>query len=202
MRYVLPFIFLLFQISGLCQDQVLMMNGQTITCKVLDDYSYEIKLEVPRKKEKTKTIYLDRSEIFSITKAGEEEHLYYEFDPEMGNNFTINEMRFFLAGEEDARIGYQPRGTFWVGVALGAGGTVYAQGALLGTLIVPFAYTGFQLLPNIHIKEKTIRNINHQYNEHYAIGYERVARNKKIMAALKGSAVGIAIGLAVVIATQ
>ena len=55
----------------------------------------------------------------------------------------------------------------------------------------PVVYTVFQLLPYIKIKEGTISNLDNKHNEVYALGYERVARTRKIVSALAGSAMGM-----------
>ena len=58
-------------------------------------------------------------------------------------------------------------------------------------------YTLLQLIPNIRIKEACISDVQkHQWNEIYAMGYERVARPKRLLSALKGGGIGLVGGFA------
>ena len=51
-----------------------------------------------------------------------------------------------------------------------------------------------QLIPRIKIREETISNSENKYNEIYAMGYESVARSRKVIGGLKGSAIGVTVG--------
>lgn len=181
---------------SLCaQDCVLTMSGRAIPCEIIDDFGFEVRFEVTKKNGKKKELRLHKSEIFSVIKNGGAEEVYYAQDDILGDWMSEAEMRIFLAGEQDARNGYDDKPTVYVGMALGAGGAYLAQGGLITTLIVPIAYTLVQMAPVIRIREETITDIRHQYDEIYALGYERVARPKKIVGALKGSATGMVVGV-------
>lgn len=139
--------------------------------------------------------YTHRSDIFSMQKAGQEEEILYALDDVLGDWMTVDEMRIYMAGEQDARDNFKANGVFYAGMPVGAVVAYLAQGGLILTLGGPVLYTLLQLAPNIRIKEETITNLVHQYNEIYALGYERVARSKQMVQALKGSAIGMVLGL-------
>lgn len=137
---------------------------------------------------------IHRSEIFSITKPGIGESVLYVKDEALGDWLSIEEMRVFIAGEQDASRNFNTKPTFWTGVGLGAIGSYASQGGLITMFATPVAYTTFQLAPNIKIRESTMRHSGYKHNEIYALGYERTARPKKVLAALKGSALGMVVG--------
>ena len=147
-------------------------------------------------KGKVKESFVHRNEIFSIQKGAQTEQVFYALDDILGDWMTIDEMRIYMAGEQDARNFYKARLAFFLGIPLVAGSAYLAQGLLVLTLGGPVVYSLLQLAPTIKIREHTITNPLHQYNETYALGYERVARSRQVVQALKGSAIGMAVGLA------
>lgn len=177
------------------QDLMLTMSGHEIKCKVVSDSTLQIRYELSRKNGKQKPMSIHRSEVFSITKNGQESVLYAP-DPIIGDDMSVQELRIYIAGEKDAREKYKAVPTMLVGVALAGTGAYLSEGALMGTLAVPIIYPIAQLIPVIKIKEKNISNLNHQYNDIYASGYEGVARSKKIFAAFKGVLIGSIAGYA------
>lgn len=153
-------------------------------------------LERVFEKGKVKESFVHRSEIFSIQKGNEPEQIFYALDDVLGDWMTVDEMRIYMAGEQDARNFYKARLAFFIGIPLAAGSAYLAQGGLILTLGGPVLYSILQLAPTIRIRENTITNPLHQYNEIYALGYERVARSRQVVQALKGSAIGMAVGVA------
>jgi len=139
---------------------------------------------------------LHRSDVFSIQFEDKEEQVLYALDEVLGDWMTLDEMRIYMSGEQDARNNYKAKWAFYAGLPIGATTAFLAQGGLILTIGGPVLYTLVQLAPNIRIREKTITNPVHKYNEIYALGYERVARSRIVVQALKGSAIGMAAGIA------
>lgn len=183
---------------------ILAMSGKTIEGRLMSTEGAELKIEVPkrnrrffkRKKAKLQTLGIHKSEVFSVTFPEAGEWVIYAPDEALGDDLTSDEMRIYIAGQQDATDLYHPRGTVWLGLLVGAGGAIFASGGLLLTILPPVAYTAFQLVPFIRIKEHTIRNPEHRFNDVYASGYERVARSKKLLGGLKGSGIGMLVGVA------
>jgi hypothetical protein len=178
------------------QDVILAMSGREYKGRVTDDEGFQVIFEVTKKSGKVKTLKLHKSDVFSVTKEGQPEHVYYMPDVILGDELTVQEVRIYIAGQQDAADLFEVRPIFWIGFALAGAGGWMSQGGLLTPFIIPVLYTTFQLVPVIKIREKTIRNPAHKYNDLYASGYERVARSKKVMAALKGSGIGMVLGAA------
>jgi hypothetical protein len=191
--FIVPLVLLLTP-QLLCQDTLLFMSGKEIPCLIIDDTGFDIRYEITKRNNSKKELSIHRSEIFSVTKAEIGESILYEKDDLLGDWLTIEEMQVYIAGEQDATRNYDVESTFWVGVRLGAIASYGAQGGLISSIGTPLLYTSFHLAPKIRIRGSTMRHPGYKYNEIYALGYERTARPKKIMAALKGSCLGMVIG--------
>lgn len=189
-------------LSSSAQDLILKMSGHEIVCKITEVNDFEVRYEVKNKRGKLRSIASPRSDIFSITQKDSTENIFYSQDSFIGDDFTVQEMRIYIAGEQDALAGYDPRPTTYVGFGLGAAGGYLAEGGLITPLIIPVTYTLFQLVPKVKIREKTITNPNHRYDEIYAMGYESVARSRKVLGGLKGSSIGAVLGVVVYFIVQ
>lgn len=185
----------LFCPSLAAQDVVLAMSGREYNGQIIDDAGFQVILEVKKKSGKTKTIKLHKSDVFSVTKSGQTEQVFYLPDVVLGDDLSIEEVRIYIAGEKDAADLFNVAPTFWIGVGLAAAGGWFSNGGLATPFIVPVVYSVAQFIPVIKIKGKTIRNPAHKYNDIYASGYEKVARSKKLIAAIKGSGAGMVIGV-------
>lgn len=135
-----------------------------------------------------------RDEVYSFEKADGPEEIYYFYDPFLGNDFTVEEMEAFVVGSRDARYTISGRGWFWGGMAVGAGAG-YLLRLSVFSLAVPPVVALSARIPTIHIKPKYISDMRFQYNEYYAAGFEAQARSKNTIEALKGSALGTALGI-------
>ena len=195
MRYLIAALLLSLSANTFAQDRVLKMSGHEFEGKITEVSDFLVVCEIIKKNGKTKELSFPRSDVFSIQKEGQEEEIFYAKDEFIGDELSVQEMRLYIAGEQDALAGYDPRPTQYVGLLVGMGAGVYSQGGIILPLAVPVGYTLLQTLPTIKIREETIQDPNHKFNEIYASGYESVARSKKILGGLKGSAVGVAAGM-------
>lgn len=175
-------------------DTLLTLSGRDIPCVVIDSLGPEIRFEVVNRRGKTKTRFLDRGEIFSIRDTAE--HMIYVQDTLIGNWMTEEQVRIFITGEKDARECYKVNGTFWLSFGLSAAASYWSQGGLITPLIMPLAITGYQLIPVLRIPGECLSNPSYTWNDTYALGFEKVARPMRIMAALKGGGLGMALGIA------
>ncbi len=178
------------------QDSLLLMNGRTLSCQIVADSGTVFVIQYATRKGKIKTNEIHKSEVFSITKKGEDEEILYAPNPMIGDIYSVDEMRFYMAGENDARNNFSTWPTFIAGFILCGGISYLGEEGLLLTLIPPLAYTAIQLIPKIKIRENTISDMSHQYNDFYADGYEPPARSRKVIRALQGAYAGAATGLA------
>lgn len=174
------------------QVTIQRMSGHTIDCLLLGAEGIELVYEITKKNGKRKKLRLHRSEVFSVI-FNEGEWVLYEQDTVLGDDFSEDEMRVFIAGAKDAIAHYNSKPTTYVGVLFGAAGPILAGGGVIVTIAPIVVYTLLQLVPIIKIKG--VSNPDHIDNEIYALGYASVARSEKILGGLKGSAVGAVVGL-------
>lgn len=194
-KYIPIFIsvfFLLARQTGSAQtekDTILLLNGAVVIGSVIDTTNGVTSIKNP--KDSTKNIIIENDRIFSITNKNGES-IMYVYDTIIGNEFTIDEMRYFILGEQDAEKGFKARGAFWGNLLLGAAGGV--TGSFLCP-IPPFAFVALSGLPKVKIKPSSVSNVEYIKQDSYIMGYERVARKKRKISSLAGGGIGLGIGL-------
>lgn len=171
------------------KDTILLLNGGVVIGTVIDTLNGVTTIKNP--KDSTKNELIENDRIFSITNASGES-IMYVYDTILGNEFTIDEMRYFILGEQDAEKGFKAKGAFWGNMLLGAAGGV--TGSFLCP-IPPFAFTALSGLPRVKVKSSSVSNIDYIKHDTYIMGYERVARKKRKLGSLVGGGVGIGVGL-------
>ena len=173
-------------------DTIFFMNGDILQCDIIDDSQIEVVFEFQKRKRR-KELGVHKSEIFGIINNGVKE-VYYEENEIVGDDLTISEVEVYLAGQRDARELYKTKKIFYTGLGVTLAISIAGEAGLLAVTVPLLIYPAAQYIPYIKIKGETIVNPNHKFNLIYAEGYEGVARGKRVMAALKGSAAGTVIG--------
>ena len=191
---LLLFVLISFHVSA--QDTLLLMNGREMNCRILADTGTVFEFELVKPNGKVKLRELHKNDVFSVKKAGQQEVILYAQDELLGDIYSIDEMRFYLAGENDARENFSAWPTFAVGFALCTGISLWGGDGYITAVGPPILYTMIQLVPKIKIREKTMSHPEYKYNDIYADGYEPPARSRKLFRALSGSFAGSATGVA------
>jgi hypothetical protein len=171
------------------QDEILFINGDYATVKVIDTTDYKrITVQKPGKS-KLKTWY--KEDIYSIKFNGGEETIIYKQDTLENEYFTPAEMRIYIQGEQDASAGYKTPVATAGSCAVGLG-----SGLMLGFLapIAPAVYTIIVGSRWIKIKKKFVSNPDLLKEEVYRMGYEKEARSKLIQNAIIGGGLSMVIG--------
>ena len=177
------------------QDSILLMNGRAIDCHILSDTSVVLQFQITKKNGAVRTKEVHKNDIFSYTISGKGEKILYMRDDMLGDIYSVDEMRIYMAGGNDARENFNALPTAGVGFAVCAG-VAYAGGdGLLTAFIPPIAYTCLQFIPRIKIREKAMSDPGYKHNDIYADGFEPPARSRKVQAALKGGFAGAAAGV-------
>lgn len=191
-RILLSSILFLFFVQCYSQtgsDTLLLLNGDVVIGTVLDTTNGSISLINP--KNAKKNIVIENDRIFSI-KNKKGENFIYVYDTVIGNEFTIDEMRYFIYGEQDADKKFKARGTMALGFLVGS------LSGLTGSFlcpIPPFAFTALCGIPKVKIKHETVSNLDYLKHDSYLMGYERVARKKRKLKSLIGGGAGLIAGL-------
>lgn len=180
------------QTTGAAKDTVLLMNGEIIVSDVIDTSFYGVKI-LEQKKNKTKEVIIEGERIFSVKfDNGYEKFVYFQ-DTTIGNEFTIEETRYFLYGERDAARSFKspwwPAGNFAVGAASGFILNSYFS------FLPPFAFPLASRIPKVRIKHSTVSNLGYLKQDTYILGYERVARKKRVLQSFATGVVGLLAGV-------
>ena len=195
-RLALAFAFCVVTLGTSAQDSVLLMNGREMECTVLADTGTVLLLQMTKPNGKVIQREIHKNDVFSVSMGGSGEEVYYLQDEMLGNIYSVDEMRFYLAGENDARQNFEAWPTFAVGFALCAGVSVWGGDGYMTAVGPPIMYTLIQLIPKIKIREKTMSHPEYKYNDIYADGYEPPARTRKLSRAMEGAFLGSATGVA------
>ncbi len=142
-----------------------------------------------------KKIEISKEAIFSIRfgSTGKED-IYYTYDTLIGNDFTVDEVRKFIAGEQDAQRGYHA-----IGISIAAFAVGFASGATFGgdifSFVPPFLFEGIMTYPVIHVRHRTVKDLKIANTDPYLYGYYLVASNKRMLRSLLWGGIGIAGGI-------
>ena len=177
------------------QDRILLMNGQTIHARVLGQSTLEVRYQVPKGAR-----LIERSEptesVFSVTDSLGKERVWYFMDTIFGNDYSVDQMRWLIKGEQDARNGYRPLWPMVGGFAVGAG-AVIALDLEVMSLLLPPIYAGLMAMPRVHVTRGSITDPLMEGDPYYATGYASVGRTKRVLRSLYATFAGVAVGLAV-----
>jgi hypothetical protein len=102
-------------------------------------------------------------------------------------------MQDFIYGERDALMKYRGRAAFWGGMGFGAVTGFALQGSVF-SVVTPFVWTLGATFPVIRIKEKYMSDPMRK-TQPYKSGFARTARTRNMIQGLKGSVIGLGIGI-------
>ncbi len=177
--------------EGTVPDTVLLNTGKVIITHVTDTIGFSVQLVKPHS-HKHKKLEIDKDNIFQITfgNSGKRVVLYI-YDTLIGNDFTVDEARRFIAGEQDAEHGYHAFGTSAAAFAVGAGSGIVGS---FFALAPPFAFGGFMSYKYVKIRHRSVKNKENVHHDGYLYGYAMVARRKRTLRALLWGGIGVVVG--------
>lgn len=188
-------IFSLFSLNIISQetpkDTIQLLNGEQLITTVADTVIGRVK--IIRADKKNAEDFVETQDIFSIKFANGFERIYYFQDTLLGNDLTVEETRYFMYGERDAR-NYKVPGSKVGAFIIGAASPIIGLGLL--SVLPPFGFTAATMLPRVKIKESTVSDYRYLEHPTYILGYERVVKKKRIMGSLSHAGVGLALGFA------
>lgn len=171
-----------------------MLGGQELIGVQLDQSPEEIVLETIKKNGKIKIVLIDRSRIFSVTQNGDEVIWYNPDSSETG--YSIEEMRFYIKGQQDGRKEHKTIGPFLTSFAISgvlAGLSGSQELAIVILSPIPGAAIGSLTKGNMPPDEKA-NGGEPMSQAAYVAGYKQSARMKKIFHAIGGSIAGTLVG--------
>jgi hypothetical protein len=195
MRSVFVFFFIHLCESILAQDTLQLMNGHRLPCDIVSDSGTVFVFELTKKNGKVKTRELHKNDVFSVIRNGQPEFILYEQNEFIGDIYSVDEMRYLLAGQGDARNNFKAWPTFIGGFVLCGAIAFIGQDGYIMAVTPPIAYMVAQLIPKIKIRESYMSNPEYKNNDIYADGFEPPARSRKMLRALGGGFAGSATGV-------
>lgn len=184
------------QLEPFRPDRILLMNGQIIEARVLGQSTFEVRYLEIGKNSKQKERAEPTENVFSVTDSLGHERVWYFHDTVFGNELTVQEMRWFIKGEQDAQAGYKPRIATWGGFLVGAGASI-ALNLEVNALFIPPVYAAAMALPRVHVTRGSLTDPYLEGEPNYAYGYAKVGRTKRVIRSLISTAAGIAVGVGV-----
>lgn len=189
---VVAALLLCFNINA--QDKILLTNGKYKLGEVLEvneDFTYYVKWN----KYWVKGILT--KDIYQIDFQDSAKVVIYEQDESEGFNLTVEEMDYYVLGQQDARTNYRAP---WVTVGGMASGIVGGIGIIPPAygLLVPATYTGIAGLGIPKAKEQMIENSDLINNNYFMSGYQYTASKKRVKNALIGGTIGFSIAVATI----
>ncbi len=172
-------------------DTILLLSGTEIIAAVYDTTFGNITYKNPKSDQDP--IVIETSDVFSIRNS-KGESIKYVYDSAGENDLTVEEMRYYIKGEQDAKKGFKPRGAFWTNVGIGA--LSGATGSFLCP-IPPFIFTALSGITKVKIKHSTVSNMDYLKHDTYIMGYEHIARGKRKTKSLLGGGFGLVGGIGV-----
>lgn len=177
-------------------DTILLLNSQKVYAKVIDTTKNLVTYQYIGKKEKQFESAIEAERVFSIKYANGKESLLYSPDTSNEDEFSVEDMRYFIKGQQDALEHYKTKKSFYTGVGMGLVGAYVATPFIILSPVIPGAYSFVNGSRWMKIKKMKGATPDDLTKDTYLMGYTKIVRNKRIQSSLKGSAIGLGVGIA------
>lgn len=182
-------ILFLFSKNTTAQQRILLLNGKYIpieSFQLNEDFITYKKANDTRKKMRS----VDRFDVYSIETEGGEEKIIYT--PADSLDFTIEEARIYIQGEQIASEYYKAKGASITSAVVGVGSSLLSFYAIPVPMIYSIVIGRFNP-KKMHLPENFDPTISS--HEAFKYGYEKSARNTKIQTSLKWGYISLGVGL-------
>lgn len=177
------------------QDTIFLLNGTAFTAKVIDTTNNTIRYQYLGRKEKQLESSIEKERVFSINYSNGENAIIYSPDTTSDDQFSVDDMRYFIKGQKDALENFNSKKSFYGGIGFGLVGSYIVTPFIILSPVVPGIYSavnGSRWLKIKKVKGATAEDLT---KDTYLMGYSKVTRNKRIQSSLKGSAIGLVVGV-------
>lgn len=172
------------------KDTVLLLSGEFIPGKVVRVDNENVVMK--ESENVVREFNIDRDRVFSYKTPASGEKVLYTYDTLQGNYFSVEEMRYFIRGEQDGKKGFKARPAFYSNLVIGA------AGGITGSFFFPIPAFTFAILvgiPKVKINKNTVSRPDDLNHIPYIMGYERMARRNRKIQALIGGGIGLVAGV-------
>lgn len=177
------------RVCSQAKDTIVLMNGHYVIEKVTDTLIGAVTIMNPNKP--NEKLHYEYHEIYCVKYGNGFVDYYYTQDSLKGNEFTRDDMQYYIYGERDARKGFKAKGSL---IGAGTVGLVSGGLGLFFAPVFPYGYMALSGITKIRLKHNTISNPIYIDHDAYILGYERVARTKRRIQSLIGGSIGLAAG--------
>jgi len=195
-------LFLLFLIflsySGISQDTAVFVSGDKLA--LMDYYQDTTDKNIfIMKTMKGKYKSINKEEIFSfVKKTGGEDIIFKPFEADDAN-FTIENMRIYIKGEQEARKNSHTFLATVSGFLVGVTSPVFLSTIGTNSLFyspIPVAATNFVVGLTVPTEKSVVRKYPQMgKNNFFVEGYRTTARTKRLNNSIKGGLIGLGIGV-------
>ena len=198
MRILFYSIFSLLVSISYSQDTAVFVSGDKVALMSYERDSLDQNIFILKTmKGKYKTI--NKEEIFSfVKKTGGEEIIFEPFEAE-NSNFTVENMRIYIKGEQAARKNSKTRLATLSGFIVGVASPIFLSSIGTNYLFyspVPIAFTNFMVGLTIPTKKSVLKKYPQMgTNDFFMEGYRYTARSKRLNNSIKGGLVGLGVGI-------
>jgi hypothetical protein len=173
MKSTLFALFALFPFLLSAQESITLLNGKVIRAAEVQMDEFSISF---RKESSSSFRRMDNYRVFSVTRPDGSETVVYRKDPEDSLDFTPEQMRLFIKGEQEADRVFKGTGNKITAVCIGAGASLLTFYGLAVPPLYSTVVGGFS--PNMkraRLSDPAMRDV-----PEFCEGYQRKVRDKKI----------------------
>jgi len=178
-----------FSCEVLAQDTIAFINGKQVIADSVQVSDYYVDYRSASGKLK----HVDAYRVFSVKQIDGTEKIVFRPDPNDSMDFSIDQMRWFIKGEQDADRYYRGHGIKVAAFGIGAFSSMLGWFGLAGPPIFSTVVGSFS--PNMEkakVSDESYRRI-----PEYCEGYQRKSRDKKIRNSFLAGMAGFAAGIIV-----
>ncbi len=201
------------------KDSIILLNGRSFIGEITKVENDFLSFNEKDKKGNLFTTEIATYRIFSYHQNNSETVLYKEGGEYKTNFLSVESARNATLGSYDARKTFKPKFVFWSSLVLGYGATLFdtylplsaindpnyigdqtspgffKSSPTISPILVPITLSVVWSLPSFRIKEHQILQKTLLNNADYYRGFHRVSKQKRVLTSLKGSLIGIGLGL-------
>jgi hypothetical protein len=208
---------LLFSGTILCQEKINLMSGKIIEGSRISVSKGFVHYDFLSNKDNDKHpnvgddfgdhdhphSQIEIYRVFSIVDSTNKEKVIYTQDTLHGRNYTVDEMRQFILGEQMAYKHHSSAKNIFLSIPFGFGNGFLFTGAPIvapfGAFIIGFVGSIPSGKVKMETSDNTIVKVGKKdllYNSAYADGYKRVKKSKNLKNSMIGSLIGTIAGIA------
>jgi hypothetical protein len=187
-KYFLSVIFLLFTFAVKAQDKIILLSGKVITAKsvALDGYTIAYRPVG----EKTKLKKVDPEGVFSVQYADGSEKIIFIRDMTDSLEYSVEQMRMFIKGEQDAALYYKNNLNKGEGFLFGVGASFFG----IYGLVIPPIYGIVTSAPHINMERMKVSDEALLNDFDYREGYKSKVRSRKTRNGILSGFAGFVVG--------